>query len=256
MVAPNRTLTSLVEEIRQRCDQESSTFVADTAEIAVWISQSAAALYDLILDYAGPEAFATRSTFLTVAGTDLYELPHDHYRLIGVDAMFGTKWEPLGRATIADRNRWQGEGWTSKLDTRYALFGRMTSAVFTSNQPSVQRILFVPPPRGEVSIRVWYLPLPVTVQDSTAGATPGGAYVPPTGPLVSFAGWDEWVVADVCAKILEKEEGAARPFVERRKEATMRIIAAAKQLDSAEPLRMRDALEEALADDPEPLWRD
>lgn len=256
MVAPVRTLSSLIEEVRARCDQESSTFITD-AVLETWINQSAADLYDLIYDAAGPEALARRTTITTVPGTELYELPADHYRLIGVDVLFGTRWGQIGRASLTDRNRWQGAGWTGRHDTRYHLFGRATSALYDAPSVSVPMIAFVPVPPRVASVRVWYLPLAaLVITPGGGGSVIGNPYIPESSPLVSFNGWDEYVVADVCAKVLEKEESASKPFVARRDAAAARVLRAARQLDSAEPLRMRDALEEALADDPEPLWRD
>lgn len=242
MVAAVRSLADLQTEIRQRCDQEGTTFVADATELANWINQSAAALFDLILDYAGQEAFLTRDDLSIVAGTDTYDLPTDFYRLVGVDVLFDGRWKALDRGGFIDRNRWQDAGWTSPRDTRYMLRGRTTAGV--------QQIMFIPEPTGAFDVRVWYLPLATTI---TTGTPPED----PAVSLVSFNGWDEWIVCDVCAKVLEKEESASRPFLQRRAETQLRIIAAAKQLDSGEPLRMRDVLEERGAiEDVEPLWRD
>lgn len=218
MVAAARSVTAIIEEIRQRSDHENSDFVTD-AELESWIGQSAADLHDLVIDHAGPEAFQASQTIPTVAGTDVYSLSGDFYRLIGVDVQFGSRWEAIHPYMPHERNRFDGfNGWTSPRDVRYALAGRLSSGVV--------QIQFIPTPQAVYQTRIWYVPLAYdTVIPYSA---------------VTFNGWDEYIISDVCAKVLEKKEGDARPFLARRDRAEKRIISAATRLDTGGLRTMRD----------------
>lgn len=235
MVAAARPVTSLIEEIRQRTDHVNSNFVTN-AELEGWINQSASDLHDLIVEYAGSEAFLDSETIATVAGVETYELASDFYRLVGVDARFGGRWRSLKPYTPAERNRFEGmgAGWTGPRDVRYALAGRSSAGV--------QNLRFIPAPPSVTSVRVWFIPLAF---ESVVPAS-----------LVSFNGWDEYVICDVAAKVREKKEGDPRPFLTRRDRAAARIVSAAKKLDMGAAPRMRDALEEAAESDFERLRYD
>lgn len=234
MVAAARTVTALIEEVRQRSDHVNSNFVTD-AELEGWINQSASDLHDLIVDYAGADAFLDSETIPTVVGVSTYELAADFYRLEGVDALFGSRWRSLKPYRPSERNRFEGlgPGWTGPRDVRYALAGRSSAGA--------QNLRVIPVPPSVVSMRVWYIPLAFeTVIPSS---------------LVSFNGWDEYVITDVIGKIMEKKQGDARPFLARRDRAAARIISAAKKLDTGALPRMRDVLEEDDGDDEIELLR-
>jgi hypothetical protein len=230
MVASTRSLADLITEIRGRSDQQNALFVTDS-ELEVWINQSAAELWDVIIDHAGADAFASLHSFSTVAGTDIYAMPADFYRLTGVDVQFSGRWRRIDPHPIGERNLFEGgnDGWTSPRDTRYRLSGRTTAGV--------QQLRFVPTPQAVASVRAWYVPLAYTGAAS----------------LVSINGWDEFVVADVCAKIFESEESDARAAIARREGARERVIRAASSLDMGEPAQMRDVAD--YRDDYEPIWR-
>lgn len=240
MPIATRTLTQLIEEIRERSDHENSEFVDDT-DLATWINQSATALYDAVIEAAGPDAYVTSDDITTVAGTNLYNLPFDLYRLLGVDVAFETGvFQELRPYNFVERNMFRTRsGWTSPRDTRYALHGHLNTGSFAA------RIRFIPTPQVVRTVRIWYVPILPTITDA---GTPQ--------PLIVFNGWDEYVVADVCAKLLEKEESAAAPFITRRDEAFVRISKAAARLNVHGPREMHDASIDAWAEsleDDEPL---
>lgn len=225
MVAAARSVTDLIAEIRQRSDQENSTFVSGT-ELEGWLNQSAADLHDLIVDHAGTDAFEADHTFTTTPGTDVYALPADFYRLASVTARLGGRWRALRASLSSERTRFEGASLP-----RYALAGRTTAGV--------AELRLVPAPTSAVQICVWYVPLAFD------------AVIPAS--LVSFNGWDEYVICDVCAKVAEKEESDSRAFLARRDRAAERITKAATRLDMGEPLRMRDVADEVMREDDEPL---
>lgn len=232
MVAATRSLANLISEIRARSDQQNTLFVTDS-ELEVWVNQSAAELWDIIIDHAGADAFASLHSFSTVASTDIYDLPADFYRLIGVDVQFSGRWRRIEPYVIGDRNRYEdAEGWSGPHDVRYKLGGITTAGV--------QRLRFIPTPQAVFSCRAWYLPLAYTVSGAAS--------------LVSVNGWDEFVVADVCAKVLESEESDARHMIARREGARERVIRAASSLDMGEPKTMRDVADYR-EDFYEPIWR-
>lgn len=209
MPALQRTLAELTSIIRVRADQENGTFVSDS-DIETMINGSAAALWDTILDYAGPDSFLSSTDVPTVAGTADYTLAAtDIYRVVAVDISFSYGWDEIPSATLRQRHKYQNRsGWSAPSNTAYILTGR--------DADGLQKIRFLPTPTAVHTFRVIYLPVAFDVDSST--------------PLVSFSGWDEYVIADVCAKILEKEESAAAPFIKRRDERLAQIIYAAQQL--------------------------
>ena len=174
------------------------------------INGSAAALWDTILDYAGEDAFFLSTDTSTVAGTADYTIAATNiYRVRHVDVQFPHGWEQIKPVSFRQRNAYQNQGgWTSGRDTAFILAGRGTDGR--------QQIRLLPTPQAVYTFRVLYIPIAYDVDGAT--------------PLVSFSGWDEYVIADVCAKILEKEESVAKAFLDRRDQRLAQIIYAAQQL--------------------------
>lgn len=215
------TRDQLRSRIRSRCDQAGSTFIGDT-ELDEMMNAAYAHLVDELYDVIDVEAFVSSVDDTTVAGTDVYTLSpnggpsledNDLYRIAGVDVQFQGKWRSIGRWKFTSRNALNDvSGWSGPGDTFYKLHGH--------NQADGEtRIRFYPTPQGVHSFRVWYMPIAFTIDATT--------------PMLALNGWDEFVVCDVCAMILEKEESEAGPFTARRDRALRRVIWAAKMLDDS-----------------------
>lgn len=236
MVAAARSISSIIAEIRERSDHVNSDFVTNT-ELEGWVNQSAADLHDLIVDYAGPEAVQVSAVLTLTGGTDTVLLPDDYYRLVGVDAKFD-RWRPLRPFAPAARRRLeQRPGWTGPRDSYYRLVGRTNPALVPTGAAAL--LQFIPEAPRNIELTVWYIPLAF---DALLPPTGGDPLPGRPGPLLTtWNGWDEYIICDVAAKILEKKEGDQRPFIARREAARARIISAASKLDTGEPARVRDA---------------
>src|SRR4051812_11022033 len=78
-------LSDLRTAIRQRADMVNSKFVSDS-ELNSYINQSYFELYDLLIQKYGDNYFvATPYTFTTDGTSQLYDLPTDFFKLLGVD---------------------------------------------------------------------------------------------------------------------------------------------------------------------------
>lgn len=223
MAALVRTVSSIADRIRRRCDQENSTFVSNT-ELYEEINASYAELVDEIHDAAAIAGLLSYADATTTPGTEEYAVngvytdpsatdQPDVYRIAGVDVRFDGSWRSIGRMEFTDRNRLvDATGWSGPGDTFYAIVGH-------DRVSGVLNLRFFPIPQGAYDIRVWYLPI---APELAAGHN-----------VVALNGWDDFIVNDVCAKVLEKEEGAAGAFVQRRERALRRVIWAASNLDDS-----------------------
>lgn len=206
-----RTLANVRSRIRKRCDQENSTFVAD-ADIDEMINQSYADLCDHVYDATGTKMFLASVDDVTIVGQDIYT-PDDNqiYRVAGVDVQFNGKWRELEKWPFTRRNAFvDSVGWSGPHDTYYRIHNHETS----TGQLALR---FFPTPSAAFNFRLWYIPISPEVGTN----------------IVALNGWDEFIVCDVCAMILEKEEGEEGPFTRRRDRALNRIVWAATNLDDS-----------------------
>ena len=83
------------------------------------------------------------------------------------------------------------------------------------------------PAQGGMPITVWYVPTcPLLVNDSDT--------------YDGINGWEEYVINDVTAHFIEKEESDASPFYKRKAELTERIARLAPDRDAGMPAKRQD----------------
>lgn len=230
-----RTITEIVTRIRNRCGQANSTFVGDT-ELGEFVNQSYAGLWDAILDAGHTETFLTSYDGTTVAGTDVYTIsgiydpggdgsPYaDVYRVAGVDVQFQGDWREIQNLPFTKRNRLvNASGWTGPGDTFYRLHNHLRPSGAT-------QIRFFPTPAAVHNFRVWYLPSAIEVDSDNV--------------LVGLNGWEEYVISDVCAMVMEKAEKpqSAAAFIKRRDAALTRIMWAAANFDDSGTEGLRETV--------------
>lgn len=209
-MAATRTLAELRTEARQRADMETDdSFVADT-ELTRMINQSIRELYDLLLESYGHEFYYTTGTLSIVAGTSAYNLPTTFYQLLGADLdLGGGEYMELSPFTFLDRNQGvAGFGWGYPDGPQYRIMG--------------SQIHFRPTPVASATVLLHYIPYPTSL--SADGDTFDG-----------INGWEEYVVVDVAAKMLEKEESDAAPLYKRKLELQQRIQSQASKRNAAFP---------------------
>lgn len=83
-----RTAESMVLDVRQRADMENSEFVSD-AEILEYINQELAELYARLVQNEGQPHFRSSTSISVLAGTALYNLPNDFWRVQEITALIG-----------------------------------------------------------------------------------------------------------------------------------------------------------------------
>jgi hypothetical protein len=186
-----------------------------------WIDESYAELYDMMVE-ANPENFLASASLAITSGTESYDLEAvgrtGLYKVVGFDMVDGNYSYPMDRFNWSERRRLQGGG-SSRRSTRYCIIG--------------EKVYFAPKPTFSGSVTVWYVPTPLTP-----------AY---TGTAIDGrAGWEEFIVADVCAKAKMADDEDQSPFVTQREAARNRIEHSAHQRDKANPDHVRDVDAEGL----------
>ena len=162
MLTPGQTtLGNIRATVRQRADMVNTQFVTD-AELNGYISASYFELYDIIIQKFGDDYESITPPFpiTTVANTQLYALPSDFYKLLGVDLQINSNspngWLTLKPFMFAERNRnsfpnvQAGVGYRSNL--RYRLNGN--------------NLWLTPTPQAGQALQLWYIPRPTFLSDT------------------------------------------------------------------------------------------
>ena len=86
MVGRGRSLLDLRSDAYKRADCEGATDRHPPADVTRYINQSRAELFDILVEARGRSYFRKHpaATIATLAGTSIYDLPADFYRLISV----------------------------------------------------------------------------------------------------------------------------------------------------------------------------
>lgn len=195
----------------------TSTSFVTTAQANTWINLAIAELREFMIAEMGDDWLAKAgSNSVTSANVDLYALPADCFKPLGVDVSFdnGLTWRTCDRFEFADRNRWQGAtAWGFYNLPRYRLYGA--------------NVMFRPIPATVVTYRLWYIPsIARLVNDSD------------TYDFVN--GWDDWVACRVAIRMLQKEESDASALSADLMAIMQRIVAAVRHRDAGTPKRMQD----------------
>lgn len=203
-MASNVSLLTVRTEARQRTHYENSQFVTDT-ELNAWINRSAKELYDLLVTTY--EGYALSTADSAIASGNTFNVPADFYKLQGVDYIVSLpdQLQPLPRI-----------GWQERNTTRYGYDLRGTTVMVLPYSWAAGR-----------TYRLYYIPVLATL--TADGDTFDGVQ-----------GYEEYVILDVCMKILAKAERDATSFVLAKQEMTARILAAAHNRDAGEPPHVSD----------------
>jgi len=170
------TLSTLVEQIRDRAKMKNSVFVTDL-EITSLINNSIASLYDLIIQHRGEEYFEEETSVSLVSGTTEYDLPNDFYKLV---AVMDNNSLPLEMFDRRDADHKYGQ-----------LKYRISNNKFHVNRS-----------QSASTLTIYYVPLsPELVEDADTADFHNG--------------WEDYVVTD-CAKTLLEEEESDATHLERK----------------------------------------
>lgn len=102
-MARNVTRATLLTRVRRYADMENGTLLTD-AEIEDMINEALCDLYDILIEAAPPDYYASQTTLTTSSGTTAYSLPSDFYKIrsVWVDEGNG-EYRPLGDVPDARR---------------------------------------------------------------------------------------------------------------------------------------------------------
>lgn len=213
------TLTALTTQIQERADMVNSNFVS-SAEWTAYINQSYQELYDILVQKYGDDYFVSNSTFVTDGVNQLFSLPADFQKLLGVDLQLSTTTDSfvtLRPFNFSDRNRYSVPNFQSfygVTNMRYRLQG--------------SNLWLTPIPASGQTIQVWYVP---QLQPLVSGSDIAN----------NLGGWLEYVIVDVCIKALAKEESDVSVFMAQKQALIQRIEAAAENRDAGSPATVSDA---------------
>lgn len=212
-----RSLTDMINDIRQRTNMENSTFVTD-AEIAEYLNQALAELWARICQGQGQPFYRSTTTLAVTAGQQYYPLPADFMALEGVEATIN--------------------GWTGRLDP----FMPSEHARLVNN--GAPGVWWGSPVRYRVQANTIEILPPVNTFTATL------YYVPACPRLVNgsdtFDGFDGYEMAAIyqaCATVLQKEESDPGFYMAERDRIYKHIDSLITQRDMSATERVQDVRE-------------
>ncbi len=212
-MSDNVTLLSIRTDVRRRADMVNSNFI-DDATLNGWINKSVKTLVDIIVSKYGEDYYSSTYTFTTTTNTDLYNLPPDFYKLLGIEAkLSGNDWIELLRLNFRNRNIYNySPFYAGYIDyPKYKLQG--------------SQILLRPVPQAGMEVRIWYVNVPGTLVAD--------------GDTFDFInGWDDFVACDVAIRCLNPEESDVSALMAQKAEITERILRTATFRDAGQPARV------------------
>jgi hypothetical protein len=191
-------------------------FVTEDAMMYM-LNVALAELHD-ILSNVFQDYFLARADLLVdgANGGDNALLPSDFQRAVKVFYNSGSSRYPVSKFMLDDLNRLDQETASPGSVYRYRILG--------------EAIYFVPPPPlGAGTFELWYVPRYQYLED-------WADTVHISVPIM----WTDFVVNDVIARLLAKEESDPTYFMNKKEEARNRIISTASQRDAGRPEQVAD----------------
>jgi len=229
------TTAELILQVRERLDLKyDADFVTDS-EITRYANRSRKRLFLKVI-LADEDYFVKTvdQSALTIT-SGVIALPADFYKLIGIGWRNGTgRFRPLIKASFQDLEKWeQSKGQTGRA---VAYVSTSTEITLLPEQPAV----FV----DELRFRYVNLPAVFNVQTPDASVTD------------LLVGEEDWVVADVCVQIGDKEERDVRVLQDERDVYWDIVLESLQPRDVGDPQRARKR-QDAYFQDPNDLaWLD
>lgn len=215
------TVGNLILECRQRTNKENSTFYTDQEMISM-VSQSYKGLYDKITTAYGDDYFVqTPYTYTTNQNAQLYPLPADFYKLLLVEVALNPI-DPNSYVTIREFNFRQKNLYN--YPNQYTMYG-ITNIRYRLNGSN---LMIVPQTQGGQTLRIWYVPRP-------------NQLINQTDIVDGVSGWEEYIVAEVCIKMLSKEESDVSIYVGQLQMMDKRLDEMAKNRNLGEAQTVTDS---------------
>lgn len=215
------TAGNIILEAQQRCDKVNSPFYSPQ-ELMSMCSQSRKELYDILVQKFGDDYYlATPYTYKTSNQQQFYPLPDDFYKLLGVDVALNNgdpnSWVTLKEFSFIQRNLYN-------FPNVYTMYG-ITNLRYRLMGDQLE---IVPVPSGGQTIQLWYAPRVsqlINLTDIVDGVS----------------GWEEYIVVDMCIKMLTKEESDVTIYAGQKGALLKRIEEAAENRNIGEPETVSDS---------------
>jgi hypothetical protein len=186
MSIPGQTTLATVRTlIRQLTGKENSQSVTD-AELNSYINLDYQELYGILVTSFADNYFLSSYQFKTDGASLLYPLPPDFFKLRGVDLSLTNT--PNSFVTLKPFNFSQRNRLNNSLSPQtYGMFQNVRYQINGSN------LMLTPLAQAGLTIQLWYVPrlVPLALDADV---------------LDGVNGWEQYVIASVCCKVLAKEE--------------------------------------------------
>ena len=213
------TLTQIKASILDLTEMTPSAYAVD-AQLTLYINSSLSRVYDLLVKHFEHYFMAYADITLSTS-TDAFALPADFYKLVKVVyiAADGT-WNPLNLISIHNIDEHHVGGYTpgSNADLGYMLWSAYTAPSWAS-----QIKFSANPVSTSGTMRVFYVPV---LADLVAGSD--------VVRWVCPANWVDFVIFDVAAMMLAKEESDTSFFVGMREQVKTDIIKSSKNRNAGD----------------------
>lgn len=224
------SLSQLMTAVRQRADMTTSGytptltgtgFFVSEPELISYINQSYFELYDLIVAAFGNNYYVQTPYQFTTDGTsEMYALPSDFYKLLGVDLSLtggsAGSWLTVRAFEFNDRNRYSVPNFQS--------FYGVTNLRFRLNGSN---LWLTPTPAAGQVMQIWYIPKMSTL-DALVSTADG------------ISGWTEYIIVDAAIKCLQKEESDVSVLMAQKQALMLRIEAMADNRNAGPPPKVID----------------
>ena len=213
-----------VANIRLECQQRTDLLGSPNITTQEWnsmINQSFKELWNIIAQKFGDDYYvASPYTYTTINGIQFYPLPVDFKALLGVEVALNpgdpNSWITIKQFEFIQRNLYN-------YPNQYTFYG-ITNLKYRLNG---NNLYIVPIPQAGQTIRIWYVPRP-------------NQLINDTDTVDAVAGWEEYIVADVCLKALAKQEQPVDVFAAQKLAMLKRIEEEAENRNIGESQRVSD----------------
>ena len=192
-----------------------TSFVED-AELDRRINSALRELYDKLVGAHGQGYYEVSTAIPTVAGTSLYTLPADFYKLSVVTLDDGSNFVPL--APFMPQERWA---------LRQLGVGNNSSMYLTKYRLQPTQIELLPAPGAVYTLTVHYIPA------MTDLALPADTFD-------GVNGWEEWACLTAAIGMLNKEESDPSALMAERARIDARIQGLVGNRDAGDPDVVQD----------------
>lgn len=211
-MARTRQLSDLLSDIRQRSNQENSTFVTDS-ELTEYLNQELAELWARLVQNEGHPHFRSTATISVTPAFQTYALPADFWRLQEVTATINGITGALHPFMAMEHGWLKNSGpWGPWSPVRYRI--QASAIEFLPNQQTFTATLYYTPS----------CPRLVNASDTFDG----------------FNGYEVAAIYGVCATVCAKEETDPTFFLAQKERILKFIDSLASQRDASHPERVQD----------------